>query len=256
VTTQKKAQLTPALEDYLEAIYNLCRFNKAAHSRDIAEALNVHKSTVTAALRSLGNMGLINYAPYEAVTLTAEGRKKAENVVWRHKALRDFFVDVLKVDEEMAETAACGMEHSVPAEIVEKLAEFAAFIEKCPRNDGEWLKDASFACHGGGGEANECLLCLEDCVRDFKREGIKKRKHHMEESMTLDAIPVGGKAEVVSLKGDGSLRRRIAEMGITRGSLIQVERVAPLGDPLDILVKGYHLSLRKDEAANVVVTRA
>lgn len=75
----------------------------------------------------------------------------------------------------------------------------------------------------------------------------------MEGSMTLDAVPVGSKAEIVSLKGDSGFRRRAAEMGLTKGSVLEVERIAPLGDPLDLKVKGYHLSLRKAEASNVVV---
>ena len=134
---QKSVSLTPALEDYLEAIFNLCRFASSARSRDIAGTLNVHKSTVTAALKSLAQMELIHYAPYEAATLTPKGRRLAEDVVRRHAALKDFFVNVLKVDGETAETAACGMEHAVPREIVRKLAQFAIQMRGCPRLEEE-----------------------------------------------------------------------------------------------------------------------
>lgn len=147
---EKGAPVTSVLEDYLEAILNLCRYDSAARSRDIAESLNVHKSTVTAALKTLGQMELINYAPYEAVTLTPTGRQVAEDVARRHAALRDFFVDVLKVDEGMAEKAACGMEHSVPREIVERLADFAIHMRGCPRLDD-----------GLRPEAKVCDSCLE-----------------------------------------------------------------------------------------------
>ncbi len=130
---EKDGILTAALEDYLEAIYNLCRYDQAARSRDIAESLNVHKSTVTAALKSLGQMNLIHYAPYEAVTLTPEGKRLAADVVGRHSALKDFFIQVLRVNPEMAETAACGMEHAIPREIVEKLILFAKAMRDSPR---------------------------------------------------------------------------------------------------------------------------
>ena len=123
-------KVTPVLEDYLEAIYNLSRFDLCARSRDIAEALGVHKSTVTSALRALKQLRLVNYSPYEAVTLTDEGRKVAKDVVKRHDTLKEFFTDVLEIEPEMAETAACGMEHSMPREIVEKLARFAENIRK------------------------------------------------------------------------------------------------------------------------------
>ncbi len=142
--SDREGVLTAALEDYLEAIFHLCRHDQAARSRDIAEALNVHKSTVTAALKSLGQMNLINYAPYEAVTLTPEGRRLAMDVVGRHAALKDFFIQVLRVNPEMAETAACGMEHAIPREIVEKLIRFAKEMRSCPRmrDDKEMLAEA------------------------------------------------------------------------------------------------------------------
>ena len=117
--------LTPAKEDYLEAILRLVREGSVARSRDIAKHLGVHKSTVTAALKSLGEAGLIHYAPYEAITLTAAGEKLAEDVFRRHEALRAFFVDVLRVAPDVAEAAACGMEHAVPKEVIEKMADFA-----------------------------------------------------------------------------------------------------------------------------------
>ncbi|MCC8191046.1 MAG: metal-dependent transcriptional regulator [Planctomycetes bacterium] len=123
-------KVTAVLEDYLEAIYHLSTSENGARSRDIAESLNVHKSTVTSALRALREMRLIHYSPYEAVTLTDEGKKVARDVVRRHDTLKGFFTEVLGVDAAMAEKAACGMEHSMPREIVDKLALFARGIRK------------------------------------------------------------------------------------------------------------------------------
>ena len=71
--------------------------------------------------------------------------------------------------------------------------------------------------------------------------------------MTLDTIKPGQKAEVLALDGERDIKKRITEMGLTRGSVVEVERVAPLGDPLDIKVRGYRLSLRKEEASRVRV---
>ena len=70
---------------------------------------------------------------------------------------------------------------------------------------------------------------------------------------TLRDIPVGGDAVVVRLAGQGALKRRIMDMGITKGASVHVRKVAPLGDPIEVTVRGYELSLRKDEAENVVV---
>lgn len=234
----KAGTVTAALEDYLEAIFNLCRFDKAARSRDIAELLNVHKSTVTAALKSLGQMNLINYSPYEAVTLTPEGRKLAEDVAIRHSALRDFFINVLKVDKDLAESAACGMEHSVPKEIVEKLAHFAVSMQDCPRLTKDKLARKS------GTKA--CDSCLE--TRDSEIAPMATTAHD-----SLADVEPGRTVKVIGITVRGNLKKRLTEMGLTRGAEVTVERVAPLGDPLDVRVRGYHLSLRKEEAAKVLV---
>lgn len=65
---------------------------------------------------------------------------------------------------------------------------------------------------------------------------------------TLRDIPVGTAAHVRKLHGEGALKRRIMDMGITKGSEIYVRKVAPLGDPVEVTIRGYELSLRKDDA--------
>lgn len=70
---------------------------------------------------------------------------------------------------------------------------------------------------------------------------------------TLKDLAVGDKAIVKRLSGEGALKRRIMDMGVTKGVEVLVRRVAPLGDPIEVTVRGYELSLRKDEAANIIV---
>mgnify|MGYP005805679353 FL=1 len=65
---------------------------------------------------------------------------------------------------------------------------------------------------------------------------------------TLRDIPVGTAARVRKLHGEGALKRRIMDMGITKGSEIYVRKVAPLGDPVEVTIRGYELTLRKDDA--------
>lgn len=69
----------------------------------------------------------------------------------------------------------------------------------------------------------------------------------------LREVPVGGKAKVVKIHGEGAVKRRIMDMGITRGVDISVRKVAPLGDPIEITVRGYELSLRKVDAESIEV---
>ena len=71
--------------------------------------------------------------------------------------------------------------------------------------------------------------------------------------MTLNEIKVGDTAKIVRLNGEGAVKRRIMDMGLTKGSEVTVRRVAPLGDPIELTVRGYELSIRRDEAATIVV---
>ena len=71
--------------------------------------------------------------------------------------------------------------------------------------------------------------------------------------MTLNEIPVGGVCTVTKLNGTGKLRRRIMDIGITKGVEIKVVKIAPLGDPMELNVRGYELSIRKSEAESIEV---
>ena len=86
--------LSASLEDYLEAIFHIVARKHAAKAKDISRQLKVSSSSVTGALRSLADRDLINYAPYDIITLTKKGNQIARDVIRRHEALRNFFVKV------------------------------------------------------------------------------------------------------------------------------------------------------------------
>lgn len=71
--------------------------------------------------------------------------------------------------------------------------------------------------------------------------------------MTLRELPLGKSAKVVKLTGEGAIKRRIMDMGITKGTELIARKVAPLGDPIEITVRGYELSLRKADAERIEV---
>ena len=70
---------------------------------------------------------------------------------------------------------------------------------------------------------------------------------------TLKDVHVGQTVQVVKLHGEGAMKRRIMDMGITRGVEIHVRRVAPLGDPMELTVRGYELTLRREDAEMIEV---
>lgn len=69
----------------------------------------------------------------------------------------------------------------------------------------------------------------------------------------LKRVPIGERVTVLKVAGNGSLRQRILDMGLTKGAEVEVRKVAPLGDPIEVTVRGYELSLRKKEAACIIV---
>lgn len=134
MVSAKSKKLSASLEDYLEAIFNLTGELDVARSKDIAESLNVSKSSVTGALRLLKKKGLANYKPYEYVTLTDSGRAAAAEVVRKHNILKAFFIDILDADAELAHQAACRAEHTLGPEVISRLLCFIDFINHSSKN--------------------------------------------------------------------------------------------------------------------------
>ena len=137
-----KRKLTSSKEDYLEAIWVLESEDGVARVRDIAARLDVGKSAVTAALKSLAERDLVNYDPYEFITLTDRGRELAKEVDRGHQVLRRFLMEVLGLAAEVAEANACRMEHVVDNVVLQRLTDFVEFIER--GSPGEQKRMKSF----------------------------------------------------------------------------------------------------------------
>lgn len=137
--------LSENLEDYLETILDLEQTHKVARVKDIAEQRGVLRGSVTGALRSLAEKGLINYEPYSFITLTEKGMAVAGEIARRHSIIRNFLENVLQLDETTAEDNACRMEHAMDRAAIDRLVDFIEYIETCPRTDKHWLD--GFARH-------------------------------------------------------------------------------------------------------------
>jgi DtxR family transcriptional regulator, Mn-dependent transcriptional regulator len=131
----EKIQLSASLEDYLEAIYNLASVDGSVRCKDIAEKLGVARASVTGALRALKDRGLAHYRPYGTVSLTEAGQSVAAEVATKHRVLKSFFVDVLGVDLDAAQKAACRAEHALGSGIIAKLLSFVQFVDEVHVND-------------------------------------------------------------------------------------------------------------------------
>lgn len=149
--------LTERLEDYLGAVYSISQERSVARSKEIASRLGVHNSSVTNALQTLAERGLVNYAPYEFVTLTPAGEAAAKDVLRKHRVLSAFLTDVLRIDAEEAEINAHRMEHVVTDAVLDRLVAFVEYIENCPRELAEW-HEGEFAC-APDPESDICKEC-------------------------------------------------------------------------------------------------
>lgn len=167
-TMKEKTALSASLEDYIEAIYHIIEEKLVARSKEIAAKLNVSRASVTEALRALSKKGLINYAPYEAITLTKAGKEVAEDVIFRHDALKRFFIEVLAIDETIAEEGACKIEHSAPPEIIARMINFTEFMKVCPRAGSEMIQGFTDFCEHGK-QFDNCDNCVSNCI-DSKKE--------------------------------------------------------------------------------------
>ena len=155
---ETEPQLSKSLEDYLEAIFHIVAAKKAARAKDIAQRLKVHNSSVTQALRALKARGLVNYRPYDLVTLTPEGEAAAGDVVQRHSILRNFLRKVLLLEEETADENACRMEHVVDSVLMGRLVAYLEFLDRCPLGSVHLRKDGTYRCELGEIEGN-CEQC-------------------------------------------------------------------------------------------------
>jgi DtxR family Mn-dependent transcriptional regulator len=256
--TTTTTTFSSSIEDYLETIFVLVRDRTVARSKEIAERLGVTPASVTGMLQTLRERGLVYYEPYGSVTLTDEGTKVARQVNRRHEVLRGFLIDVLSVNIAEAEVAACNMEHGISKHVIDRFIAFAEFIKTCPRGGAELI--GAFARNHIPAETapEECVTCMARCLDEFKAAHTateNKGEEPVAMTIQLSSLKPGERGEIVKLEGSGAVKRRIRDMGVTSGSVIEVIRVAPFGDPIDIKVKNYHLSLRKVEATDIIVRR-
>ncbi len=160
---KEKTDLSASLEDYIEAIYHIIEEKLVARSKEIAARLNVSRASVTEALRALSKKGLINYAPYEAITLTPEGKEVAEDVIFRHDALKRFFIEVLAIEDSIAEEGACKIEHAAPPEVIAQMINFTEFMKICPRGGDDMIRGFADYCNHGTPNDN-CDTCVSQCA--------------------------------------------------------------------------------------------
>lgn len=244
---EREDHLSRSMEDYLEAIYNLQIRSEVARVKDIARKMQVKMPSVTGALRALVGRGLVEHQPYESVELTQRGLDHARSIAHRHSAVREFLVSVLGLKEEDAENEACGIEHAIQPDTLERLLKFVDYARVCGQSSPlrldhfrHYLEHGIYPeeCENKPSQADYSLPCnLRPTITSTK----------------LSEICPGMRGRIAFVSGKGPIRKRLMEMGLTSDTRFEVIRTAPLGDPIEIKIRGYCLSLRKSEAENIEV---
>jgi len=236
---EKMETLSHSAQDYLEAILVLTLERGQARVKEVAELLGVKKPSVVAAVKGLMKKGLVKHEHYGCLELTPEGMAVAKEIYHRHQTLFRFLHRILGVKAQVAEKDACQMEHYISPQTLDRLVKFVEFVESFPNKnqDPRWL--SYFKRYAEKGEP-------PPCAQEGNILGGKKVKK-------LSELKVGEKAIVKAVRGDAAFKKRVLAMGVVPGTELVVEKVAPLGDPVDFKLRGFHLSLRKEEAKSIEV---
>jgi DtxR family Mn-dependent transcriptional regulator len=229
-----------SVEDYLKAVYELTRNGNAVSTNEISRTLKVAPASVTEMLKKLAGKNYVEYSPYHGTTLTSNGRQIAERIARKHRLLERFLHDVLKIDNVKVHSQACEMEHSLSDDAEESLCRFLKHPDQCP-DDGKIIP----AC-------NLPFSTCEECIQIHKQglEEVGKRQQNL---VSICALKTGASAKVSFIRGEHRVLQRLLDMGLTPGIGIRIERVAPLGGPVEVCVRGSKVALGQDIASNVFV---
>ncbi len=223
--------LGESLEDYLETIMLAHKELKRVRVTDVAERLNVKKSSVNSAIKKLVNAGYIDHERYGDIHLTESGFKLAEQIYQRHKSLTEFLTVILGVNEKTASLNACAIEHHLNEETYLRFMYLYEFLLEGEKN-------------------NNLLTELHEYINTKRHILMASR-----EITTIKDLRIGETAIIknYSESTDNEYKAKLLRMGLIKNTKLKVVRVAPLGDPIEISINNYHIMLRKEEAKCVEV---
>lgn len=215
---------TDSLEDYLLAIYEIEANGDIPRVKSISDLLGKKHTSAIEALKKLEREEYIDYQKRGYIKITQKGVSKAQSTYKRRMFLENFLSEYLKMKSIKAGEIAMILEHIDSREFFRGMEVLKTFFENNPQIKSQFDEFAE--------------NCSESVVLNRK---------------TLESVKKGKKVRILELTGSDFLRKRFIAMGIVPGAEISVEGYAPLGDPIEIKVKGYNLALRKDEASQIVI---
>ena len=205
-------------QDLLEAIYEMEVLNGKARLTDVAAKLEFSKSRANQEVKKLKNMGLVVEERYGPLQLTDLGKFEAERVVFTRQLIKTFLISILNVEEDVAEKDACAIEHVISEETIQAIVNQ---LEK-----------------------------VTDSIGDFS---LKEAEEYLIRKKRLSELKMNQKAKILKIQGGREMKKRLMEMGVIKGEVVQLVGIAPFGDPLEFAINDFKLSLRLKEIDNIIV---
>lgn len=213
--------LTPAVEEYLEAIYKMEQEGPVIAAR-LAERMEVSPPTVADMLKRLSENGFVRASRRDGVKLTKKGTETAETLVRRHRLWERFLTDVLGLNWDEVHEEACKLEHAMSPQVEEKLAHILGHPETCP--------------HG------------------FPIPGTRGAKKRAREAKPLSQMKVGDEAVIERVaEEDSQLLQYLASLGLLPEAKVAIKEIAPFKGPMLVQVCGAQYALGQEVASKIMV---
>ncbi len=239
-------KLTPALEDYLETLWEILQFKKVAQISEVAERRQVNVTSVTPAMKRLMKMGLVDYVARAYVDLTPAGIEVARKIKNRHDLIMRFLVEILGVSEKNAAHDACSAEHMFSDETIDRLVRFFEYIQRCDATETLFLK-RYLSCSVVHPDKDHHMCSCTPQERERKERKLPSARY-------LSNLSVGETATVLQVIAESAMRHSLIDRGMISGREITVTRIDAEGEPVWLKIGTDEIVLSMREAASILVS--
>ena len=208
-------------QDCLKTVYALTKNGNSVSSAQIAQKLNLTPTTLITLLQELSQEGHINYSPTHGNTLTQKGLREAQKITSNRYRLTKFLNNL--TNNKNNKTQPTTPPHN------------SSNHSTCSNNSDNCA-------------LSNCESCLKRHPQGFEEIG-----KHNKNLISLYKLKAGKTAKISSIRGERKILQRLLDMGLTPGTQIKVAKIAPMGGPVEILVRGSKLALGQNIANNVFV---
>jgi DtxR family Mn-dependent transcriptional regulator len=215
-----------SLEDYLLVIYEMEINGQVPRVKNISDVLSKKSTSVIDALKKLGASELVEYERHNFIKITPKGISKAQHIFRRRMLFSSFLTSVLKIPSSQSSELAMKLEHIDSEDFSRGIETLQLYFEKYP-----------------------------EAFAEFEKFMIAHKKNPHISYSTLSSIGLHEKVKVLEVKGSDFIKKRLIAMGFVPGVELEIIGTAPMGDPIEIKIRGYNLALRKEEAANIYVEK-